>query len=102
MLVTVAILGSLLLHEQLHIGSIIAAVLIIVGLYIVLWGKGKEMKQTAQIHAAQSFSEQDLRHIVIENSSNSECKPEASGIIGPIEPADLGSGVPSAAAVVNK
>lgn len=76
--------------------------LIIVGLYIVLWGKGKEMKQTAQIHAAQSFSEQDLRHIVIENSSNSECKPEASGIIGPIEPADLGSGVPSAAAVVNK
>ncbi|KAL6345920.1 hypothetical protein AAG906_025200 [Vitis piasezkii] len=102
MLVTVAILGSLLLHEQLHIGSIIAAVLIIVGLYIVLWGKGKEMKQTAQIHAAQSFSEQDLRHIVIENSSNSECKPKASGIIGPIEPADLGSGVPSAAAVVNE
>ncbi|RVW85683.1 WAT1-related protein [Vitis vinifera] len=72
------------------------------GLVYCFMGKGKEMKQTARIHAAQSFSEQDLRHIVIENSSNSECKPEASGIIGPIEPADLGSGVPSAAAVVNK
>ncbi|KAH0465544.1 hypothetical protein IEQ34_005647 [Dendrobium chrysotoxum] len=46
MLVIVAIFGSLLLDEKLHIGSIIGAVLIVIGLYLVLWGKGKEAEAT--------------------------------------------------------
>ncbi|XP_020270651.1 WAT1-related protein At1g09380-like [Asparagus officinalis] len=40
MLVIVAFLGSLLLDEKLHVGSIIGAVLIVIGLYMVLWGRG--------------------------------------------------------------
>ncbi|XP_062183747.1 WAT1-related protein At1g68170-like [Phragmites australis] len=42
MLVVVAVLSSLLLGERLHLGSALGAVLIVMGLYAVLWGKGRE------------------------------------------------------------
>ncbi|KAL6651660.1 hypothetical protein ACP70R_010585 [Stipagrostis hirtigluma subsp. patula] len=42
MLVVVAVLSSLLLGEKLHLGSALGAVLIVMGLYAVLWGKGRE------------------------------------------------------------
>ncbi|KAG7968413.1 hypothetical protein I3843_08G152800 [Carya illinoinensis] len=41
--VSVAIMGSLLLDEKFHLGSIIGAVMIVCGLYSVLWGKYKEI-----------------------------------------------------------
>ncbi|XP_031272911.1 WAT1-related protein At1g68170-like [Pistacia vera] len=44
-LVFVALIGSLILNEKLHMGSIIGSVFIIIGLYAVLWGKGREMKK---------------------------------------------------------
>ncbi|KAK6916116.1 EamA domain, partial [Dillenia turbinata] len=44
MLVIVAIAGSLLLNEKLYVGSLLGALLIVCGLYAVLWGKGKEAK----------------------------------------------------------
>ncbi|GMI87986.1 Usually multiple acids move in and out Transporters 23 [Hibiscus trionum] len=48
-LVLVAIAGSLFLEEKLNLGTIIGAVLIVAGLYVVLWGKGKEMKKTSKL-----------------------------------------------------
>ncbi|GJN25952.1 hypothetical protein PR202_gb13841 [Eleusine coracana subsp. coracana] len=42
MLLVVAVLSSLLLAERLHLGSALGAVLIVMGLYAVLWGKGRE------------------------------------------------------------
>ncbi|KAL5564002.1 hypothetical protein UlMin_033749 [Ulmus minor] len=56
MLVIVAIIGSLVLNEKLHVGSVLAAVMIILGLYLVLWGKGKEMKKMNIIKVASSNS----------------------------------------------
>ncbi|KAL4182703.1 hypothetical protein AMTRI_Chr11g151550 [Amborella trichopoda] len=44
MLILVAIAGSLFLGETLHLGNILGSILIIAGLYMVLWGKNKEMK----------------------------------------------------------
>ncbi|KAJ1402230.1 EamA domain [Sesbania bispinosa] len=44
-LVVVAIAGSLLLDEKLTVGSVIGGVIIVCGLYMVLWGKSKEMKK---------------------------------------------------------
>ncbi|KAK7246808.1 hypothetical protein RIF29_41678 [Crotalaria pallida] len=49
MLVLVAIAGSLMLDESLYIGSVIGAVLIMVGLYMVLWGKSKETKKVTHL-----------------------------------------------------
>uniref|UniRef100_A0A0E0KX45 WAT1-related protein n=1 Tax=Oryza punctata TaxID=4537 RepID=A0A0E0KX45_ORYPU len=42
MLVVVAVLGSLLLDEKMHLGTLLGGALIVVGLYAVLWGKGRE------------------------------------------------------------
>ncbi|KAK6131257.1 hypothetical protein DH2020_035014 [Rehmannia glutinosa] len=49
----VAIMASILLGEEFYLGGIIGAVLIISGLYFVLWGKNEERKfaQKAVIHA---------------------------------------------------
>ncbi|XP_061364551.1 WAT1-related protein At1g25270-like [Gastrolobium bilobum] len=49
MLVLVAIAGSLMLNENLYLGSVIGAVLIVIGLYMVLWGKSKEMKKVTHL-----------------------------------------------------
>ncbi|KVI04595.1 hypothetical protein Ccrd_017086 [Cynara cardunculus var. scolymus] len=48
-LVLVAIAGSLVLNESLHVGSVLGAILIIFGLYFVIWGKGKEVKKVAKL-----------------------------------------------------
>ncbi|GLJ32877.1 hypothetical protein SUGI_0662140 [Cryptomeria japonica] len=42
--ILVATLNLLILHVKLHVGSVVGGVLIIVGLYIVLWGKAKDKK----------------------------------------------------------
>ncbi|KAI3755262.1 hypothetical protein L1987_55058 [Smallanthus sonchifolius] len=49
MLVLVALAGSLILNESIHLGCLLGAILIIFGLYGVLWGKGKEVKKVAQL-----------------------------------------------------
>lgn len=43
MIITAA-LGYLILHELLHLGSIIGALIIVIGLYTVVWGKSKDLK----------------------------------------------------------
>ncbi|KAK1415585.1 hypothetical protein QVD17_31368 [Tagetes erecta] len=47
-MVIVAILGSLFLAEKLTLGSVVGAVVIVVGLYMVLWGKSKDQNQQYQ------------------------------------------------------
>ncbi|PIA47339.1 hypothetical protein AQUCO_01400185v1 [Aquilegia coerulea] len=41
-MIIVAALGSLILAEQLHLGSVIGAVVIVIGLYSVIWGKSQD------------------------------------------------------------
>ncbi|KAA8536713.1 hypothetical protein F0562_029191 [Nyssa sinensis] len=43
LLVIVTILSWTLLQEKLYIGTVVGSVLIVLGLYAVLWGKNKEM-----------------------------------------------------------
>ncbi|GAB2211649.1 hypothetical protein Droror1_Dr00024974 [Drosera rotundifolia] len=45
LLIIVALLSWALLNEQLYIGTAVGSILIVVGLYVVLWGKKKETKQ---------------------------------------------------------
>ncbi|WJZ86385.1 hypothetical protein VitviT2T_005845 [Vitis vinifera] len=67
--IMVAVASSLLLDEKLHLGSVIGAVLIIIGLYVVLWGKGKEMKKTAQLDGSKSFRGSGLGDVDLGTSS---------------------------------
>ncbi|XP_058745205.1 WAT1-related protein At4g30420-like [Vicia villosa] len=41
--VIVTVLAALFLHEQIYLGSLIGAIGVIIGLYIVLWGKAEEV-----------------------------------------------------------
>ncbi|CAL9170660.1 unnamed protein product [Musa hybrid cultivar] len=45
MMIIVAIMGSFILAEKIYLGGVIGAVLIVVGLYSVLWGKNRESKE---------------------------------------------------------
>ncbi|CAH2033570.1 unnamed protein product [Thlaspi arvense] len=44
--VITAALGVVVLSESIHLGSVIGTLFIIVGLYTVVWGKGKDKKMT--------------------------------------------------------
>ncbi|KAJ1382238.1 EamA domain [Sesbania bispinosa] len=46
MMIIVAIMGSFILAEQIYLGGVIGAILIVIGLYSVLWGKQKERIET--------------------------------------------------------
>ncbi|KDP40531.1 hypothetical protein JCGZ_24530 [Jatropha curcas] len=58
--VTVALMGPFILKEALHLGGILGAVLIILGLYAILWGKEDEKKKS-QVQSATSDQVLDIR-----------------------------------------
>ncbi|KAG8368734.1 hypothetical protein BUALT_Bualt15G0076800 [Buddleja alternifolia] len=49
LLVVVGVSGILFLEEKLFLGMVFGAILIVCGLYVVLWGKSKELKKVSQI-----------------------------------------------------
>lgn len=63
-----------ILHEQLHIGSLLGSVIVIIGLYILLWGKNKEMQDCAMKVAqeAEQIKEQELKLQVVTVSCESQ------------------------------
>ncbi|PON56051.1 Plant-drug/metabolite exporter [Parasponia andersonii] len=46
--VITTIMASLFLHEKLYTGSLLGALAVIIGLYIVLWGKAKDLEEIKQ------------------------------------------------------
>ncbi|KAL2571211.1 hypothetical protein AAZX31_18G277600 [Glycine max] len=83
-LVLVAIAASMLLQEHLYVGSVIGAVLIVCGLYMVLWGKNKEMKTATHLVSLDNTKEFGVITDVVvvsttensdrENNSHDNCK----------------------------
>ncbi|KAK9758321.1 hypothetical protein RND81_01G222900 [Saponaria officinalis] len=71
----VAIMASIALGEEFYLGGIIGAVLIITGLYLVLWGKNEESKfAKATIQATP------------ENGNNRTSSQSKSGLTQPLLP----------------
>uniref|UniRef100_A0A7N0UQR7 WAT1-related protein n=1 Tax=Kalanchoe fedtschenkoi TaxID=63787 RepID=A0A7N0UQR7_KALFE len=64
LLIIVAILSWALMNEKLYVGTLLGAVLIVVGLYTVLWGKSKEME--ANRKAAKPAESQGLDHLELQ------------------------------------
>uniref|UniRef100_A0A0E0ANF1 O-methyltransferase domain-containing protein n=1 Tax=Oryza glumipatula TaxID=40148 RepID=A0A0E0ANF1_9ORYZ len=50
-LILTMVLDSLLLGTNIYLGSILGTVLVVLGLYAFLWGKGKELKLAATVAA---------------------------------------------------
>ncbi|XVF68086.1 hypothetical protein PTKIN_Ptkin10aG0174900 [Pterospermum kingtungense] len=69
-LVFVAIVGSLILNEKLHLGSIIGGILIVSGIYLVLWGKAKEMKQKTQLVPTPTTEKKSDEEILEDQNEN--------------------------------
>ncbi|KAF8404426.1 hypothetical protein HHK36_009311 [Tetracentron sinense] len=74
MLVLVALAGSFLLEEKLHLGSILGAVLIVCGLYLVLWGKGKEVKRMTQLAPSKSSRESEAIEVIVTSTTHNNNK----------------------------
>ncbi|CAA3019651.1 WAT1-related At3g30340-like [Olea europaea subsp. europaea] len=66
-----------ILHEQLHLGSLIGSITVMAGLYMLLWGKNKEIKnreiKVVQSEETQETKEQEPQFQVIEITSESRC-----------------------------
>ncbi|WMV56597.1 hypothetical protein MTR67_049982 [Solanum verrucosum] len=68
--VMAAMLDVPILHEQLHLGSVIGSVIVIVGLYFLLWGKTKEMQKVSQ--ETEEKKEKELNFQVHEANDEQE------------------------------
>ncbi|KAH9774802.1 hypothetical protein WN944_012729 [Citrus x changshan-huyou] len=64
-----------LLHERLHIGSLLGSITVIIGLYILLWGKNKEMQNCVSkvTQEAEDIKEQEPQLPVITVSAAADC-----------------------------
>ncbi|XP_058106688.1 WAT1-related protein At5g64700-like [Magnolia sinica] len=69
LLVVVGIFSALVFAERLHLGSVIGAFLIIVGLYCVLWGKREDVV-ASQMEGKQGKDRSPTNQISMENLSN--------------------------------
>ncbi|XP_058191857.1 WAT1-related protein At1g25270-like [Rhododendron vialii] len=78
MLVLVALAGSLVLDEKLHLGTVLGAVVIVCGLYTVLWGKGKELKRITQLMPSKSSRESERIEIIISSSAENSININSS------------------------
>ncbi|XP_021819077.1 WAT1-related protein At2g37460 [Prunus avium] len=75
-MVIVAVMSSFILREQLYLGRLLGAAVIIVGLYMVVWGKSKDYKsetptieeQVASTKQAQAKENPNLQAITIASS----------------------------------
>lgn len=54
-MIITAVLGAIVLAEQVHLGSMIGAVIIVMGLYSVVWGKSKDHLLTNEKGKAQEL-----------------------------------------------
>ncbi|CAJ2649104.1 unnamed protein product [Trifolium pratense] len=84
MLVIVAFASCTMLNEKLYLGTIIGAVLIVCGLYTVVWGKSKEKKKNNQLVPSQSSNEFNtveivVRHVVEDKSNHNNSNGETQG-----------------------
>ncbi|KAA8516235.1 hypothetical protein F0562_019414 [Nyssa sinensis] len=49
--ISVAVFDVSILHEQIHLGSVLGSVLVIAGMYILLWGKSNEADDCGMKHS---------------------------------------------------
>ncbi|KAG8369043.1 hypothetical protein BUALT_Bualt15G0109300 [Buddleja alternifolia] len=73
LLVIVAILSWVLLEEKLYVGTVVGSILIVLGLYGVLWGKNREMSYIHRIEEVEKgtqIANYDLESHSPENSKS--------------------------------
>ncbi|XP_027348406.1 WAT1-related protein At1g68170-like [Abrus precatorius] len=64
-LLLVAIAAYLMLDEKLYLGSALGAVLIVCGLYAVLWGKAQDLRKKSQLMPLENTQELENVEVVV-------------------------------------
>jgi len=61
-MVIVAVMGSIILAEQMYLGRVLGAVIIVAGLYLVVWGKSKDYKSQTPSTNGQTALDLQIIH----------------------------------------
>ncbi|XP_008223640.2 PREDICTED: WAT1-related protein At4g30420 [Prunus mume] len=74
--VITTIVAGLFLHEELYLGSLVGAIAVIIGLYIVIWGKAKDPKKMKQEVDSEQPSDQPrtIEVFIDDSSEKTSCK----------------------------
>ncbi|OWM89950.1 hypothetical protein CDL15_Pgr012587 [Punica granatum] len=77
--VIVTILGAIFLHKEVYTGSMAGAIGVVVGLYIVLWGKAKDIAPIANEAKLLPPSKINLEEPLLRNNLPADDIKEANG-----------------------
>lgn len=69
-MVIVAILGSFILSEELNLGRVLGGVIIVLGLYLVIWGKSKDQQSSKSITTDEAHQSESVDQNETPQSSN--------------------------------
>ncbi|CAL8990873.1 unnamed protein product [Prunus brigantina] len=74
--VITTIVAGLVVHEELYLGSLVGAIAVIIGLYVVLWGKAKDLQKMKQeVDSEQPSDDPKMIEVFIDDSSEkTSCK----------------------------
>jgi drug/metabolite transporter (DMT)-like permease len=75
MMIVVAVMGSFILAEKIFLGGVLGSVLIVIGLYSVLWGKHKETQE-------ESAALREALPMAMAPSSNGDAKEVDAAVQG--------------------
>ncbi|KAL9418866.1 hypothetical protein AB3S75_036756 [Citrus x aurantiifolia] len=73
-MVIIAVLGSFFLAEKLYLGRIIGAVIIVIGLYMVLWGRNKDRSPSKSDN--NEVTQPDQQMAIKSNMTNEVTPPD--------------------------
>ncbi|KAK6943698.1 EamA domain [Dillenia turbinata] len=84
-MVIVAILSSFILSEQMYLGRVVGAIVIVLGLYLVVWGKSKDYNSPTQlmdeeIASNKQLTDEDVEANKFPNHSVISPDPSSKGI----------------------
>ncbi|KAJ3695920.1 hypothetical protein LUZ60_001297 [Juncus effusus] len=71
-MIITAVVGSIILGEEITLGSVLGAIIIVIGLYILIWGKGNDH--------LNKYSDSDLTELPM--SAVHDCKLESVSHVG--------------------
>ncbi|KAG9153419.1 hypothetical protein Leryth_020997 [Lithospermum erythrorhizon] len=78
-MIIVAFVGSFILDEQLHIGRVLGAVVIVFGLYLVIWGKGNDQTSLAESNEPDAIDQphalNGVQHVCTNQIAGSQTPP---------------------------
>ena len=93
MMIVVAVMGSFILSEKIYLGGVLGSVLIVIGLYSVLWGKHKETQaESAALREALPMAMASCSSKVTGDAASAGHDPECEKANGAAKPSSNGHG----------